>query len=267
MKNSKKDNSHSFLSHVTAKSSHYDESAASYDVFNEENSSQINSLVQNILQQYHVKTVLDMTCGTGSQVFWLIKHGFNVVGSDINAKMLAIAKDKAQQKKIDVKFIEGDMRIVQVGKFDAVITIFNAIGHLTKPDFELAIENIWNNLNDKGLYIFDIFNLNYLLKGNNITKLTIDWQKRTDNITVRDIQYSIVDQGGVLASYTITYIQSDDNKPQISQHEQTLQIYTAAQLKDMLLQKGFKVVRQCSFDGSDVDDFETDRIITVAQKI
>jgi SAM-dependent methyltransferase len=43
--------------------------------------------------------------------------------------------------------------------FDAVITIFNAVGHLTKSGFEKAIRNIHRNLNAGGIYVFDILNL------------------------------------------------------------------------------------------------------------
>ena len=180
------------LFHQSAKPSHYNKESESYDAFNEANSALINATLEKILNKYNVKTVLDLTCGTGSQVFWLIKCGFGVVGSDINAKMLKIARDKAirlrlsgpsgsasfagqEKEKLDLQFIKGDMRSVHVGEFDAVITIFNAIGHLTKADFEKALRNIHRNLNNGGLYIFDIANLNYFLKGNHITDLTIDW--------------------------------------------------------------------------------------------
>ncbi len=79
------------------------------------------------------------------------------------------------------------MRTMQAGKFDAVITIFNAIGHLTRSDFEKAMKNIYGNLNEKGIYVFDIFNLSYFLKDDNITKLTIDWQKKLGNRRLREI--------------------------------------------------------------------------------
>jgi len=88
--------------------------------------------------------------------------------------MLNVARHKAIQKNLDVKFIKGDMRDLRVGAFDAVITIFNAISHLTKADFIKSIRSIHKNLNAGGLYIFDIFNLFYLLKDDNITRLTID---------------------------------------------------------------------------------------------
>ena len=87
------------------------------------------------LKKHKVKSVLDLTCGTGSQVFWLAERGFKVTGYDINEKMLEIAKNKAKKKNLTIKFTKGDMRTIKAGKFDAVLTIFNAIGHLTKKDF------------------------------------------------------------------------------------------------------------------------------------
>ena len=193
------------LSHCSAEPSHYDEEAEHYDVLNEENSRLINQVLDATLKKYKVETVLDLTCGTGSQVFWLKKRGYEVIGSDINANMLKIARDKAGKEDLDVKLLEGDMRTLKVGKFDAVITIFNAVGHLTKYDFEEAMQNIHENLNDGGLYVFDIFNLAYLLHADNITKLTVDWQKDVGDKKIREVQYSTIDKDGILASYTYSH--------------------------------------------------------------
>jgi len=254
------------IPHISAKPSHYNKEAQHYDAFNEKNLILINRLMETILKKYHVKTVLDLTCGTGSQVFWLTKRGYDVVGLDINAAMLNIAKDKAKKQKLDIKFIKGDMRITKAGKFDAVITIFNSIGHLTKGDFEKAIKNIHENLNDRGIYLFDIFNISYLLKDDNITKLTIDGQKKSGNITAREIQYSTISNDGVLASYDIYHEQIGSNQPKITKAFQTLQIYSAKQLKHILEKNGFKVLRQCGIDGSRFYEYKTDRIVTIAMK-
>ena len=237
------------LSHSTAEASHYDESAASYDVFNEEISRVINKAIENILKQHKVKSVLDMTCGTGSQVFYLAKKGYEVVGSDISDTMLAIAQQRAKEENLDIKFIEGDIRTLKVGAFDAVITIFNAVGHLTKSDFEKAMRNIASNLNEGGLYIFDINNLSYLLKDNNITDLTIDWQKKSDDMTVRKTQYSTINKEGILASYTLYSKQEGDNEPEVKEHALTLHVYTAQQLKEMLEKNGIEVIEQCGIEG------------------
>jgi 2-polyprenyl-3-methyl-5-hydroxy-6-metoxy-1,4-benzoquinol methylase len=253
-------------SHTTAQPSHYDAAAEHYDTFNEANRCVINQTIATILKEYGATSVLDMTCGTGSQVFYLAKQGFKVVGSDINAKMLNIAKDKAEKEHLDIQFIQGDMRSLKVGTFDAVITIFNAIGHLTKSDFEKAIRNIKNNLKKGGIYIFDIFNLSYLQEGNNITNLTIDWQNITDDTKVRDIQYSTIDDKGILASYSIHSEQRGSEQLKISESEQTLQVYTAQQLKGILNKHGFQVLRQCDVDASPFHETSTESILTVAQK-
>lgn len=111
--------------HLSAKAPHYDKEAKTYDLFNENNSIQINQTIEKILRKYKVKTVLDLTCGTGSQVFWLAKCGYTIVGSDININMLKIAKAKSKKEKLQLKFIKSDMRTALLGQFDSIITIFN----------------------------------------------------------------------------------------------------------------------------------------------
>lgn len=73
--------------------------------------------------------------------------------------MLKIARTKATSIKRGIQFFDGDMRYIKVGKFDTAITMFNAIGQLTKDEFEEALRNIYSNLKDDGIYVFDIFNL------------------------------------------------------------------------------------------------------------
>lgn len=254
------------ISHTTAKSSHYTHQAKSYDAFNEENSRTTNQTIEKLLKQYKVKTVLDLTCGTGSQVFWLAKRGYEIVGADINASMLKVAKDRAKKEKCAVTFLKGDMRTIKVGSFDAVITIFNAIGHLTKRDFEKAIRNIYANLKVGGIYVFDINNLSYLLNDNNITTLTIDWQTIENKTKTRVIQYSTIDNDGILASYTTTCVQKNNKQPTFSNHAQTLQTYSSKQLRAMLARAGFKVMKQCGIDGKKFVEHKSDRIVMVAKK-
>jgi len=255
------------LSHKSAKPSHYDKDAKFYDAINEEGRKETNRFIETALKKYKVKTVLDLTCGTGSQVFWLNKKGFEVVGSDFSVNMLKVARAKAKKMGKKIKFLNGDMRTIKVGKFDAVISIFNAVGHLTKSDFEKAMRNVSRNLNDGGIYIFDIFNLNYALNGDNITKFTIDIPETVGKTKIRKVQFSTIDKTGNLASYTSTIEQRNLGKPKIVRSAQTLQVYSAKQLKEMLARNSFKVLKQCSFDGSRLYDKKTENIVTIAKKV
>lgn len=244
----------------------YNNDSKYYDQYNEANSKTTNSTIENILKKYKVKTVLDFTCGTGSQVFWLAKRGYQVAGSDISPGMLKVAKRKAALEKINIQLLQGDMRTIKVGQFDAAITIFNAIGHLTKAGFEKAMRNIHKNLNAGGIYIFDIFNLNYIQHDDNITKLSIDWIRNEGDTKLREVQHSIIDNKGVLISYTTNYIQKGAGKIKISNSIVTLQLYTAKELKAMLMRNGFKVLGQYGIDGSKLLDKKTERILMIARK-
>ena len=252
--------------HKSAKATHYNKEVEAYDSFNEKNSLTINQFIAKTLKRHKKHTVVDLACGTGSQVFYLEQLGFAAVGYDINAKMLKIARGKAKNHNLKSQFNKGDMRTTQAGQFDALVTIFNAIGHLTKNDFQKAIKNIYHNLNQRGLYMFDIFNLDYLREADNITMLTIDWLTNINNTIKREIQYSTIDKEGILTSYDIYHEQQANNKVKISKACQTLQVYSAKQLKILLEENGFQVLRQCNIDGSRFSLKKSERIMTVAQK-
>lgn len=257
------------LSHFTAKPSYYNTRAPYYDGLNQIHSRAINEVLEKILKEHRISTVLDLTCGTGSQVFWLLEAGFDVVGVDINQRMLKIAQQKAKQKNWNVPLFKGDCRNSFVGEFDAVITIFNAIGHLTREDFQQTIRNINLNLKQGGIYIFDIFNLDYLKHGENITKLTVDKITTSDKMRVREIQFSTITDDGILASYSTYVQQAASNRPlKISKgYGNTLQCYTAEELQIMLKQNGFTILKQIGVNGEKFSPDKTERILTVAKKM
>jgi len=55
-------------------------------------------------------------------------------------------------------------------------------------------------------------------------------------------------------------------KPKISRASQTLQVYTAKQLTEMLQRNGFSVVDKCGIDGSKFVESKTERILMIAKK-
>ncbi len=239
-----------------------------FDAFNtDETTESKNSVIEKILKNYHVKTVLDVTCGTGSQVFYLHKHGYQVVGSDFSPALIQIAREKTQKQNIDVQFLDGDMRTIQAGKFDAVISIFNAVGHLSKEDFMTAIKNISTNLNDSGLYVFDIFNLNAMSE-KVVHDLAMDQNKIIGDTKIHATQHSTIDAAnGLLTSYNHYVIAHGSNESKEFKNHFTLQIYTATELQEMLRSCGFEVLGQYGMDGSKFIDGETLNILTIARKI
>lgn len=225
-----------------------------------------NAFIESLLKAQNVKTVLDMTCGTGSQVFYLAKRGYEVIGSDFSPALLVQARTKAAAEGLGLTFVDGDMRTLKAGQFDAVITIFSAIGHLTKPDFEKTLQNIRANLKDGGVYVFDIFNLQ-AITDDVIADFVMDIESIVNGAKVRNRQHSEIDrENGLLTSHDHYTILKDGCEPEVHTNSFSLQIYTAKQLQAMLERNGFEVIHHYDMDGNDFIAGKSLNILTVARK-
>lgn len=96
-------------------------------------------------------TVLDLGCGTGKPIFeYLIGKGIEVVGLDASSVMLAIAKANFPQ----ARFIEQDMRLLDLGrKFDAIIA-WHSFFHLPAADQPEMFNLFEKHLNPEGILLF-----------------------------------------------------------------------------------------------------------------
>ena len=224
-----------------------------------------NALIEKLLKEQGVKNVLDMTCGTGSQVLYLTQHGYKVTGSDLCTDLIEIARKKAKEMKLNIQFFQGDMRDIKVGQFDAVITIFSAIGHVSKPDFEKTLQNIRHNLNPNGIYIFDIFNLQALTE-KVVKNFKMDIQTTVNGVKFHNQQYSEIDkEKGLLISHDKYTIIKNDGEPMCKTNTFSLQIYTAQELRELLEKAGFEVLNQYDMDGQPLISDKSLNILKVAK--
>lgn len=225
-----------------------------------------NQALERLLKQYNVNSVLDMTCGTGSQVFHLAEAGYQITGSDFSSALIQIARNKALLQKQSIELIEGDMRSLKVGKFDAVITMFNAIGHLSKSGFNKAIRNIRSNLKAGGIYVFDIFNLE-AMTDQVVAELACHTNKKVGDTHLLQSQFSTINhEKGQPTSYDSYMIQTNAEVPQKFHNKFTLQIYTSQELRKVLAKNGFETLEQYDIYGGQFIPRQTLNILTVAKK-
>ncbi|MCA0151654.1 class I SAM-dependent methyltransferase [Winogradskyella vincentii] len=106
--------------------------------------------------------ILELCCGTGRLTLPIAKEGYNITGVDFTASMLDQAKVKASNEGLVIKFIEADMRYLDLqDKFDLIFIPFNSIHHLYKNEDVLnAFNAVKKHLKPKGLFILDCFNPN-----------------------------------------------------------------------------------------------------------
>ena len=245
----------------------YSRLAKYYDIVEtNESVNEFNEVLDKLLKKMNIKEVLDISCGTGLQSIALAKKGYKVTASDINGSMLKVAKEKAKREKINIEFRQGDMRNAKQGKFDAVISIYNSIGHLTKKDFEKAIRNIRENLKDEGVFIFDIFNLDFM-KTAFIAHEFIDKSVEFDDMKfVRFNKNSFDSDKGLMSMNQKTYIQKGMDKPEVTKESWDMQIYNSDELKNILEKNGFEVVDFLDMNGNKFDKDKSVFILTVARK-
>jgi cyclopropane fatty-acyl-phospholipid synthase-like methyltransferase len=75
--------------------------------------------------------VLDAPCGHGRHSVELAARGYRVVGVDLSAEMLAVARREAAERGVTVDWRQADMReLPRDGSFDAAFCFGNSFGYL-----------------------------------------------------------------------------------------------------------------------------------------
>lgn len=101
-------------------------------------------------------SVLDCSCGIGTQAIGLARLGYRVVGSDISLRELERARREAARLAVPVTFVAADFRDLSHvdGSFDVVISCDNAIPHLlAASDVARALRAMWSKLRPGGLLL------------------------------------------------------------------------------------------------------------------
>ena len=132
----------------------YDKYADFYDIFNKyRNYNNEMRFILNMLK--NKKRVLDLGCGTGTHLNILENLGYIVEGIDISDKMILLAKEKVKGPIHKANIL--DYKLDE--KYDGIISMHFVFNHLKSYEqFEKALVNSLNHLNDKGIMIIDLDN-------------------------------------------------------------------------------------------------------------
>ena len=113
--------------------------------------------------------ILELCCGTGRLTIPIAKDGYDICGVDYTPSMLEQAKIKASEARVEINFIEADIRTLNLQeKFDLIFIPFNSIHHLYKnEDLFKTFEVVKSHLKKEGLFLLDCFNpdIQYIVEG------------------------------------------------------------------------------------------------------
>lgn len=103
-----------------------------WDAAIKEQATQLSTIIHNYWGR-DVQTILDVSCGIGTQVIGLASEGYKVTGSDLSPKEIERAKQEARLRNLSIGFSICDMRKAysyHQSQFDVVISCDNSIPHL-----------------------------------------------------------------------------------------------------------------------------------------
>ncbi len=104
-------------------------------------------------------SVLDVSCGIGTQALGLAALGYDVTASDLSAGAVARARREAERRGLDITFSVADMRDCHRhhgGGFDVVLTADNSLPHLSGKDLEAAVRGFHDCLRPGGVAIIGL---------------------------------------------------------------------------------------------------------------
>lgn len=92
-------------------------------------------MLNSVIREFwgYVSTVLDVSCGIGTQAIGLSSLGYIVTASDLSPEEVERAKQEAAARRISIAFSVADIRQAHdhhMGQFDVVISCDNSIPHL-----------------------------------------------------------------------------------------------------------------------------------------
>ncbi|MCB0231687.1 MAG: class I SAM-dependent methyltransferase, partial [Anaerolineae bacterium] len=114
--------------------------------------------LDSLLCPRRARTVLDCTCGIGTQAIALALLGYEVSASDLSAENLAQAQRGADEFGVSIAWHRGDVRALDevslAGPFDAVLSLGNSLSHLlTEADMQTALRQMVDQTRPGGLVI------------------------------------------------------------------------------------------------------------------
>ncbi len=106
------------------------------------------------------KSVLDVSCGIGTQALGLGQMGYVVTGSDISPVAIERARKEAEKRHLSINFRVADMRQCDEAhtcQFDVVLSADNSVPHLlTDRDIRTAFQAMFHCTRPGGLVLISV---------------------------------------------------------------------------------------------------------------
>ncbi len=204
--------------------------------------------------------VLDLCCGTGNLSELLAINGYEVVGVDRSAAMIAQAKRKAQENRSGVRYYVQDAAELELGEtFDLIVSLFDSLNNITEPArFAEAMRRAYRHLNPHGVFIFDL-NTEYAF----VRKL-FDQTQLDERAPLRYRWRSQYDKATRLCTVHMEFWVREGETERYFTEVHTQRAYSEQEVRTMLYEAGFPEVHLFDAYTLHPPERRSDRVFYVA---
>jgi len=209
----------------------------------------ISRLLRRCLDKPIIQTeILDLACGTGRHAQEWARMGYHVEGSDLSTEMVSVARERAKTFGLPITYYNESFQTCdRIGrKYDAVVAMFSAIDYLTTyAELSQTFLNIRSLLKQDGLFIFDFWNGNAVLK--DYSPVRTKRVERGDDVLVRISNTSLdtVAQTATLKFDFKRYRQGVKLREFSESH--VIRYFFPQEMTDLLAANSFDVILRCPF--------------------
>ncbi len=215
-----------------------------WDKSMERQASMLDSVIKEMWGEA-VSTVLDVSCGIGTQSLGLAKLGYQVTASDLSPDEIERAKQEAEARGLSVAFSAADMREAHnhhARQFDVVISCDNAVPHLlTDEDILAAFRQMFECTSPGGVCIISVRDY----QNEDFTKPQVKPYGIREEDGVRWILFQVWEPKGETYDVTIYFVE-DRGCQQCQTHalRSTYNTIGISKLMDIMSQAGFAGVNR-----------------------
>lgn len=124
------------------------------------------AFTKSIINQYSAKVdrIIDLGTGTGEIALRLSRKGYTMTGVDLSEEMLAIAQQKAADKKQTIQWLHQDIAKIKSNEtYDMAISYCDVLNYIQGSKQVIkVIDNVFDLLKPGGYFLFDVHSVSYV---------------------------------------------------------------------------------------------------------
>ncbi len=197
--------------------------------------------------------ILDLACGYGRVATPLRKRGYRVAGYDLSPPLLK----RARERDPGGTWVRGDMRELPfAGTFDAVISLFNAMGYFEGEDENFRVlKSVAEALRPGGRFVCQLVNRDYLVRRFNAQEI----HRRDDRVVLEERDFDPV--ANRVHTRTTVFIGAEKRE-----YASSIRVYTVTELDLLLAAAGMTIGEVHGGLDFRPYDWDTNQLVVVAER-